>query len=246
MSRLIFDHEPQTWQELEALIFQAFSEMLYETYRDREVTTVRGTVAIDVHATKKSTPIPTVVLCECKYWNKAVDQNVIYSFRSICSDAGAHYGLIVSKKGFQASAHESREFTNIHLLDFVEFQNTFFDEWRSGVFMEFARLCDQVSFLLPGNPYYAYDKDLKMKLEGVDVFEKYSIFFGAGRYTDYFIERREFPVKMVDPRGDAHVLDVINVKSPREYFEIGKQAVKDLRAHFSPGEPDKSRKESSF
>src|ERR1700730_16436453 len=163
MTDRIFDIEPVTWQELEGMVFQAFQEMGYDASSNHEIATARGKVRVDVYAVQRSNPIPTIVLCECKHWNKAVDQNVIYSFRSICSDAGAHYGLIVSKKGFQAGAHESREFTNIHLLDFVEFQNTFFDEWRSGVFMEFARLCDQVSFLLPGNPYYAYDKNLTKK-----------------------------------------------------------------------------------
>jgi hypothetical protein len=73
-------------------------------------------IDIDVYAVKRSNPIPTIVLCERKHWNKAVDQNVIYSFRSVCADAGAHYGVVISKKGFQSAAVESREHTSIHLL----------------------------------------------------------------------------------------------------------------------------------
>src|SRR5215813_8551028 len=122
MTNLIFDIEPVTWQELEGMVFQAFQEMGYETRRNREIATARGRVRIDVYAVKRSNPIPTIVLCECKYWNKAVDQNVIYSFRSVCADAGAHYGVVISKKGFQSGAVESREHTNIHLLTFKEFQ----------------------------------------------------------------------------------------------------------------------------
>src|SRR5208282_1297567 len=114
MDSLLFDTEPQTWQELEELVCQAFKEMGYETYRNKNINTVRGTAKVDVHATKKFTPIPTVTLVECKYWDKAVDQNVIYSFRSICADSGAHYGIIISKNGFQSGAHESREYDTSH------------------------------------------------------------------------------------------------------------------------------------
>src|SRR6266545_3210589 len=118
MPSRIFDSPPSTWEQLEIMVAQAFSEMGYESDRNHEVMTVRGRVKIDVYAVKRSTPIPTVVLCECKHWSKPVEQNVIYGFRSICSDVGAHFGLIISKAGFQLGAKETREATNIHLLDF--------------------------------------------------------------------------------------------------------------------------------
>ena len=213
--------------------------MGYETYRNKNISTARGAVEIDVHATKKSTPIPTVVLSECKYWDKPVDQNVIYSFRSICADVGAHYGLIISKKGFQTGAHESREFTNIELLDFLEFQRTYFEEWRNGIFMRFAQMDGQIKFLLPGNPYYQHDTELQAKLKDVRVFQKYSVFFGDACYSSFFIERNEFPAEMYDPSGNPGDLSVITVRSPREYFDIGTQAVRDAFDYFSPDVPDK-------
>src|SRR5262245_40369946 len=126
MARLFFDHEPGSWQELEELTQQAFEEMGYESNRNYLLPTVRGTVRIDVHAIRTSSPIPTVVLCECKHWDKPIDQNAILSFRTICQDAGAHYGLIISKKGFQSGAETSRISTNVHLMSFSEFQDTFF------------------------------------------------------------------------------------------------------------------------
>jgi hypothetical protein len=116
MTDRIFDIEPVTWQELEGMVFQAFQEMGYDARRNHEIATVRGKVRVDVYAVQRSNPIPTIVLCECKHWNTAVDQNVIYSFRSVCADAGAHYGVVISKKGFQSGAVESREHTSIHLL----------------------------------------------------------------------------------------------------------------------------------
>ena len=232
MSNLIFDLEPKSWQDLEALVFQAFDEMGYEVYRNRKISTARGSVRIDVHATNRSVPIPTTILCECKYWNKAVDQNTIYSFRSICSDAGAHYGIIISKKGYQSGAHDTREYTNIHLLDFSEFQSTFFDQWRTGVFMRFVQMYDEVSFLLMGSLPFKADNTLRIKFDGISVFDKYEMFFGEQRYSRFFVERHNFPVKMVDPRGDPRVICKIIVKSPRQYLEMGRQAVRDIGNYF--------------
>ncbi len=48
--RRIFDSQPNTWQELEVLVEQAFAEMGYESHRGHELSTVRGKVKIDVYA----------------------------------------------------------------------------------------------------------------------------------------------------------------------------------------------------
>jgi len=63
--RMFFDREPETWEDLEGLIQQAFDEMGYESIRGHKVKTVRGKVKVDVFARKVSTPIPTIVLI----WN---------------------------------------------------------------------------------------------------------------------------------------------------------------------------------
>jgi hypothetical protein len=121
-----FDKEPSSWQELEEMVCQVFTEMGYVSNRAYSLQTIRGAVEIDVHAIKTTTPIPTLVLCECKYWDKAVPQHIVHAFRSVCSDAGAHFGLIISRRDFQSGAENSRIATNVHLMDFVEFQGTFF------------------------------------------------------------------------------------------------------------------------
>ena len=229
---MIFDSYPDTWQELEELVCQAFREMRYESHRNHQIKTVRGNVKIDVYAINNSTPIPTIILCECKYWNKPVEQGVIHSFRSICSDFGAHFGIIISKRGFQTGANKTREATNIHLYDFAEFQAAFFDEWRSGIFMKFATMMDGLMPLMPGNPHYLHDENLQAKLNSVQVFKKYSIFFGDQRYTEYFIGRETFPVVTNDPRGDPHMLKEITVNSHRQYLEIAQQGYSDARVYF--------------
>jgi len=231
VSRRFFDSAPSSWQELEVMVAQAFEEMGYETYRNHEVATVRGHVRIDVHALKKTTPIPTIVLCECKHWAKAVEQSVVYAFRAICSDTGAHFGLIISKVGFQSGANETRQATNIHLLNFIEFQETFFDEWKSGVFMRFVKMSDTLLPLVPFNPRFAKDTGLQSKLGGINVFDKYSVFFGERSYTSYFIGTGAYPVTLTDPRGNPHDRALITIESPRQYYQIAAQACEDARAY---------------
>ena len=229
---MIFDTPPRDWKHLEEMVNQAFDEMGYESYRDHELSTVRGTVRIDVYAVKTSSPIPTIVLCECKYWEKPVSQNVIYGFRSICADVGAHFGLIISKAGFQSGAKETRDATNIHLLSFSEFESTFFEEWRTGVFLKLGQMCDSLLPLLPGNPDFVDNRESQKKLGTLNVFDKYNIFFGSQRYTSYFIERGEFPIVITDPRGDPNKLETLTIQSRRQYFEIAKQACIDARKYF--------------
>jgi hypothetical protein len=188
MKKHIFDHSPDSWQELEKMVLQAFLEMRYKAERNFEVSTVRGKVKIDVYAENEQNPIPTIILCECKHWNKNVDQNVVYSFRSICDDIGAHYGLIISKKGFQSGAETTREATNIHLLDFDQFQQTFYDEWRNGVFMTLTQMRDKLIPLVPGNPNSTINAKLLKSYDPSYLFDKYSIFFGYLHvYTAFYV-----------------------------------------------------------
>ena len=237
MASKIFDASPETWQDLEIMVAQAFDEMGYESYRKYSVRTVRGSVEVDVFAKKTTTPIPSIVLCECKYWNTAVSKNVIYSFRTVCADAGAHYGLVISKKGFQLGAEASRESTNVHLLTFEEFQKTFFREWQQGVFMMMSAMRDEV---LPiqrakiGMQSYGLDRIDVGQLQNVEPTKKYSIFNGLeGHYGQYFIQNEGFPIEINDPRGNPQELKRLTVSTHREYLEIAKQAVLDARAYFN-------------
>lgn len=200
------------------------------------MSTARGKVKVDVHAVKRSSPIPTRILCECKHWNKPVDQNVIFGFRAICSDVGAHYGIIISKEGFQSGATASREHTNVHLLSFAEFQTVFFDEWKSGIFMRLAQMSGPfVALVKLGVPGF-YDKPgLKEKLQGFSAFDKYEMFIGDRSFTSVFMGRdglSGFPVEITDPRGDPRILNRVSVRSFRDFFEIAKQGREDAHRHF--------------
>jgi hypothetical protein len=104
-------------------------------------------------------------------------------------------------------AAASRDKTNIHLLTFVEFQRTFFDEWRSGIFMQLERMCDVIVPLtlygvnLQHLHYVSNVSEIALKLHGVNIFQKYEVFLGEARqYSRFFIERGEFPIVITDPR----------------------------------------------
>jgi hypothetical protein len=214
MNNRIFDHKPQTWQELEELVNIAFCEMGYESQKNQTLTTIRGRIAIDVVAVEKRTPIPTMILCECKYWNKPVNQQIVYAFRSVCVDVGAHYGLVISKKGFQPGAEETRKGTNIHLLNFDQFQEKFFKRWCQGVFMEIVKMRD--AFL---NKLY---QDPKLSAKA---FLKYALF---EKVSDHFVFNKTFPINVVDPRGSIDLIKKITVKSHRHFFEIAKNTYENL------------------
>lgn len=235
--RTFFDTTPRNWEELEEMVQQAFSEMGYESSRGHLLDTVRGKVAIDVFARKTTTPIPTVVLCECKHWNKPVSQNVIHGFRTVCADAGAHFGLIISKVGFQAGAESSRFSTNVHLMNFAQFQETFFQEWKSGACTMLVKMHDQLLPILRASSRMQ-DNGLDTipidVIDGVDAFHKYSILLGYdGRYSEYFIMNGGFPAKIPDPRGDPRIIETITINSHREYLEVARAATLEATRRFN-------------
>lgn len=228
----IFDHNPSSWEELELMVAQAFDEMGYDSQRGYKLETVRGSVNIDVYAVNRSMPIPTVILCECKHWNKPVEQSIVHAFRAVCGDAGAHFGLIISKAGFQSGAKETATATNIHLMNFIDFQETYFSQWQVAAFSKFARMCD-ILFPLVTNDYSPKDPALRSKLEGVQPLLKYEIFFGSqGAFRNCFLFENRLPLKVHDPRGDPHTLSHISVKSYRQYYQLGIDGFVDACRYF--------------
>lgn len=127
---LCFDHDPQGWQELQNLTARLFSEIGCTATVGKRIKLVRGDKEIDVAVEDAHIAPPSRCLCECKYWNKAIPQEVIHSFRTVVADYGAHRGFIISIAGFQAGAHKAVENTNISLVTFAQLQEIFFDRWR--------------------------------------------------------------------------------------------------------------------
>ncbi|MEP1080353.1 restriction endonuclease [Leptolyngbya sp. PL-A3] len=125
---MIFDREPSTWQELQNFVAQVFTEIGCDAKIEHSLTTVRGSINIDVYVEDKIGNLPLIYLCECKHWNSRVPKSIVHSFRSVVSDVGANRGLIISKTGFQAGAFQAAEHSIIELLTWDAFQKHFMSD----------------------------------------------------------------------------------------------------------------------
>ena len=120
---------PGTWQQLQVRVARIYRECGWQVGIEQDVTSVRGVVNIDVVA-KDPRPVPPVkALCECKHWRKAVPKTVIHSLRTVVSDIGANWGVIVSSKGFQKGAEIAAAHSNIVLLDWGGFEDLMKNQW---------------------------------------------------------------------------------------------------------------------
>ena len=126
---MIFNKNPNNWRDLENKVALILKGVGFSVKTEHTIKTVRGSVNIDVYAVKDEPPPPIICLCECKYWNKKVPQNVIHSFRSIVHDSGANIGYIISKNGFQKGAFETAKNSNIIIFSWDQFINNFKDQW---------------------------------------------------------------------------------------------------------------------
>lgn len=146
----IFDHEPADWPQLQVLVAQLFSEIGCDVRVSERVKLVRGEKEIDVLVRDSHTTPRSVYLCECKFWNKAIPQEVIHAFRTVVADFGAHRGFVISRIGFQAGAKQAVVNTNVDLLTFEELQSLFFDRWRVAMGRRYMVEADQLF------PYWDY------------------------------------------------------------------------------------------
>lgn len=128
----IFNTQPASWRELQVFVTQLLFDCEFQVEEEKTIHTVRGKVEVDVFATKRS-PFITMVLCECKYWEKLIPQTIVHAFRSVVADSGASKGFIISKKGFQTGAYQAIQNTNVTLLNWEEFQENLKLEWMRSV-----------------------------------------------------------------------------------------------------------------
>ncbi len=119
------------WRDLQERVAAILVECGLAAEVGRSLRLARGTVEIDVYATDPTTTPPAMYLCECKRWRTRVPQAAVQAFRTVVSDAGAHFGLFISAVGFQTGAFGVVSHTNVHLLGWQEFQNLFLERWCS-------------------------------------------------------------------------------------------------------------------
>ena len=121
----IFDKEPKDWIDLQNKVAYVLKKCGYRVETPKKIETPRSNIEVDVFA--QNTDMQ--VLCECKYWNKNISQNTVFSFRTVILEIGANKGIIIAKKGFQSGAYKSAQNTNIELKTWEEFLSCYKEKY---------------------------------------------------------------------------------------------------------------------
>jgi hypothetical protein len=128
-AQMIEGVEPADWRDLQEKAAQILRESGLAAETDVQIKLARGRVSVDVLARDADSAPPSVYLCECKHWKRAVTQSVVHSFRAVVADFGANAGFLISSAGFQRGALEAAEFSNVKPVTWAEFQATFVERW---------------------------------------------------------------------------------------------------------------------
>lgn len=126
---MVISLPPADWKDLQTQVARILSECGMETKVEHPLPLVRGQADIDVYALDRESQPPTVYACECKHWSNAVPQTVLHAFRQVVTDAGANWGLLIAKSGFQAGAYSAADKSNVKLLTWEQFNSMFAERW---------------------------------------------------------------------------------------------------------------------
>lgn len=129
ITNVLTDSIPTHWRDLQAQVGRILQECGFSVEPEKTIETVRGSVDIDVYAQDTTQKPTTVFLCECKRWKSSVPKTVVHAFRTVISDYGANWGLIVSSRKFQKGAYEAASNSNVKLVTWSQFQELFVERW---------------------------------------------------------------------------------------------------------------------
>lgn len=244
----VFDREPADWRELQNMTGQLFAEIGCQVEVSKKLELVRGTKEIDVYVRDEGATPAAIYLCECKHWRRAVPQEVVHSFRAVLGDAGAHRGFIISNAGFQHGAFEAARNTNIDLVTFTGFQDTFTDRWRVAMGERFMPYADRLFpyWDYPGRmPRFQWRPDHVKRQE--QLVEAYQPLINLGPLARMKGFVRKFPISLpaVDERGAIH--GEIQINSYRQLYDFIDTNKEIALYHFQvlhgEVEPDRTRGE---
>lgn len=227
----IFDRDPEDWRALQEMTGQLFAEVECEVEIGKKLAILRGTKEIDVYARDRHAVPPAAYLCECKFWKRAVPQEVVHAFRTVVSDAGAHRGFIISSAGFQQGAFEAARNTNTDLVTFTQLQEMFFDRWRVAMGERFTPYADRLFpyWDFPGRmPRFKWRKDHVQRQR--QLMEAYQplIHLGPLARMQHFVSTFPIVLPAVDPCGMFH--GEVRINSYRQLYDFI-DANKDVALH---------------
>lgn len=217
----IFDHEPTDWRALQEMVGKLFEELGCEVAIGKHVENVRGMKEIDVYVRDVAITPPSTYLVECKFWKRAVPQEVVHAFRTVMADIGAHRGFVVSSGGFQEGAFEAAANTNIDLVTFRELQAIFADRWRVSMGERFIPYGDQLFpyWDYPGRmPQLQWDKKhVERQRQLMDAYEPI-IRLGPLDRMQRFLRELPMTLPAVNDRGE--IGGTIQIASYRQFFDF--------------------------
>lgn len=118
------------WKDLQVKVSELFKELGYNTFVNHKVILANGGHAdVDVYAEMGNSPLAQKILFECKFWESDVPRAIVQSFKMDVQEAGANFGIVVSKKGFQSGSYHGINLTTVKLYTFEQLQEIFAAEW---------------------------------------------------------------------------------------------------------------------
>lgn len=117
------------WQDLQVKVADFFNEMGYDAKPETIYFKRGGQADVDVVVRDHRGSVSKMYLIECKYWDKNVPRAAVQSLKMDVWEAGANFGLFVSKNGFQPGAVAAAAGTNISVVTWEELQHTYGNEW---------------------------------------------------------------------------------------------------------------------
>jgi len=230
---MIFNTEPQNWKELQIFVGQMFKECGFQTEISKIIYLVRGRKEIDVYAQDSSSEYKPIILVECKFWNKAVNQDIIHAFRSVISDFGANLGFIVSKNGFQSGSYEAVKNTNVRLVSLKDLETKYYLKWKQGMVNKYIKYADKLfPYWDPSGGKMAEDGG-KISWETQQlVYEAYIPICRLGPHDLYHGFRREYPIKVPILNDKLKIVGKNEILNDREYFDFVEENKEKALTHF--------------
>ena len=232
---MIFNTEPNNWKELQSYVGQMFKECGFETEIGKVVKLgVRGSKEVDVYAKDSSSEYKPIFLVECKFWEKAVHQEVIHSFRTVVADFGANLGFIVSKNGFQSGCYTAVQNTNIHLVSLANLDEEFYPKWKQAMAKRYVQYADKLfPYWDPAGGKMPKDGGTISRETQQLIYAAYEPICGLGP-KDFMPDgfKRKYPMKVPILNDDLMVVREVNISDDREYFDFVDANKEKALAHF--------------
>jgi len=248
---MITSRTPDSWRDLQNEVGRVLAECGFSVEVENTLTTVRGKVEIDVSAEEEIKGRRYTILCECKYWKARVPQAVVHGFRTVVADIGAHAGYIISSAGFQEGAFEAVAKTNVRLLPWTEFQETFEATWYEHHFYPTIteRLDALFSYTEPFFPRWFGNLSEELQAEFIALKERYQelgwLLFTFTTYSRMVRTNADRSLPLIKHLHESSSLtasvppEILNASAPREFLELvipfGEELIQQFRA-FRPNE----------